>query len=451
MLNQDQARDATIALYSIRNKVIPPLGSPSSAGPFNFGPWYDWIIMVFTVISFGWQMGPWVGFTILSVTTVLAYILVGKRIGGKSLGIIMGLVTATGVGLVENAPDMLNTVIVGWSTGWVWYCLVRLTEDKKIRWAVPLGFLVGLSINFHFQSWGLMTLLLTTFLINHFDGRRKILAGVAMGGGWLTAFLPLIVFDIQRKGQWINSVIYYYTVGVKKFYVPVRWLTELRDFWPRLFGSVTTGIPEIGYVIGLIIILGLFLGWKSKKKISKTLIVTIVSLLMQVILMRFYKGVRSREYLIVFHGYIVILASYGLWKIWEKWKVVGTIILIFVLMTATVKDIDVLKEKSQARIVEEMNKAIEGKMDIYQVGQSNMISLPIFYLKYSKNLIGDNGQKIGICDESKVVCPKTGKLVTENEYYKIFDLNEVEIVKDGYERLTPELIYGWLFVNYGKK
>ena len=50
-LSQDQARDAIIALEAIKEKGLPLLGPPSSAGPFSFGPTYYFLIIFFTILS----------------------------------------------------------------------------------------------------------------------------------------------------------------------------------------------------------------------------------------------------------------------------------------------------------------------------------------------------------------------------------------------------------------
>jgi hypothetical protein len=450
VLNQDQARDATISLYGLRNNLVPEIGSPSSAGPFNFGPWYFWIIMVMTSVSRGWIMGPWVGFAILSVTSVLAYLLIGKKVGGKSGAVIFGLLAALASGQVENSPDMLNTVIVGWSSAWGIYFVVKMIEDKKIWWGILAGFFVGLSMNFHFQALGMGSLLAVAIIINNFKIMDKVKAGVAMAVGWLIAFTPLLLFDIKNNGIWIRSVIEYYTVGVKKFYVPVRWLTEIRDFWPQLFGNVLANAGWLGYII---IFLGMAIIFKKRKeldKIPKSVWVMMGSLLVQVLLMRFYRGVRSREYLIAFHGYIIFLTGWIIIEIYKRMKDWGIVILGLVLMVAGWQNWRIINNRpSQAKMIEEINNklTIEGisKIDIYNYQESNMVSLPVFYLRYVDNLISTDGQKIGFCDGSRYSCPK-GEMF-ERKNYKVYKLDKTI----GFSQLTPKIIYDMPMVNYSKK
>lgn len=448
IFNQDQARDAIIALYGWRNGLFTLIGPPSSAGPFNFGPWYHWVIMFLEKISFGWAIGPWVGFTTLSVSCVIAYYLIGRKVGGlqSGLGIIMGLIAAVAVGAVENAPDMLNSVIVGWGTAWGIYFLVMMIEDKKIFWGGLGGFLIGLSMNFHFQALGLGGVLAAAVLINNFKLGEKIKAGLVTGAGWLLSFVPLLIFDINNNWVWIKSVFEYYTEGVKKFYVPVRWLTELRDFWPQLFGNVVAGEGILGYVLLGLGLTAVFLKRKKLFKLPKSWWVIITSLIISVLGMRFYKGVRSREYLIVFHGYIIFLTAWVIWTLWEWKKWLGGIILGVILMMATLSNWRIIwNNPSQARAMlelkNELDEEIEGKVEIYHYRQSDMVSLPIFYLYYRENRIGE-GEEISFCDGNRYSCPE-GEMINKNNY-RVYEGR----IKEGWDQLTAKNIYERLMVNY---
>jgi len=446
VLNQDQGRDATIGLYAIRNNLIPEIGSPSSAGPFNFGPWYLWLIM-------GWEKllptinGPWIGFTLLSVLSVVVYANIGKMMGGRRGLIIAGLLSAVAVGQVENAPDMLNTVIVGVSSILALWATVKLVKSEKWMWAIMVGFMVGLSINFHFQSWGLMTLPLAIFLINGFKIKKRLGWGLAMATGWVMAFLPLIIYDLNNSGVWIKSVIEYYTVGVKRFYVPVRWLTEIRDFWPQLFGAVTTGINWTGYgwiMLGIVLVIILV---KRKIKIERFWWILLASLLAQVLLMRFYRGVRSREYLIVFQGYIILICSWIAAEWYKLNKLVGGLIMVIVIVLAGITNYqNILKYPSQARLILDIQKEIDekvtGKKDLYHYQESNMVSMPLFYLWYRKEEIGD-GTKIGFCDGNRYACPD-GQMFKKDNYFGYLLVDTT-----GFAPLTAKIIYQMPMVNYG--
>jgi len=431
VLNQDQARDATIALYALRNSKVPEIGSPSSAGPFNFGPWYFWLIMLSERIV-PTVVGPWIGFTVLSVISVILYYLTG--------GWITGILAAISVGLVENAPDMLNTVIVGWTSAVALWALWR----KKY---FLMGLFVGLSINSHFQSWGLLSLIVAAVVLE----KERLKTMWRSGAGLATSFLPLLWFDVRHGLVWARSVVEYYTVGVKRFYVPVRWLTEVRDFWPQLFGSVTVGIKGFGYVWLVAGVVAIFLMIKNKKKIERFWLILGLSLLIQVLLMRFYRGVRSREYLIVFHGYIVLICGWILTEFYKLNKVIGVGLVVAVTVLAGWSNIKIMRERpSQVVAVTTMKKQLDsqfpGKISVYNWQESNMVAMPLFYLWYRENKIGSAEEKIGFCDANRYVCPE-GQ-VLEMDHYRAYKLGDTT----GFEQLTDKSIYyGTLYVNYGIK
>jgi len=449
VLNQDQARDAIIGLYALRHNIWPEIGSPSSAGPFNFGPWYDWLIMFWEKVI-PTTNGPWIGFAIMSVISVVLYYFTG--------GWIAGVLAAMAVGQVENAPDMLNTVIVGFSCALAWWGTKKLIDSDDWRWGIVVGAGVGLSINFHFQSLGLLAILVAITIFNF----RKIFG---LGLGLLISFLPLIIFDIKRNGVWILSVIEYYTVGVNKFYVPVRWLTEIKDFWPQLWGNVTVGSGYFGYVwvvLGAIIIifnlkflifnqfLKLNFKFLNKKiiKFDRFFMILMVTLLIDIFLMRNYKGVRSREYMIVFQGMIILLCSWIVGEYYKLNKYLGLLILGIIVVLAGVKNWQNIKQNpSQAQAILEIKKEldtkVEGQVEFEQFKQSDMISMPLFYLYYFENRIG-NQNKLLICDGNRYVCPK-GEIINKNKYFIYINSRE------NWDKLTAENIYDRLMVNYGKK
>lgn len=444
VLNQDQARDAVIGLYAWEKGVWPQIGSPSSAGPFNFGPWYHWIIMCFEKIMPG-VMGPWIAFTLLTVISVFLYAAIGKKYYGNKGIIIFGLMAAVSVGQVENAPDMLNTVIVGFFSAIAMWAMMKLVEDEKIFWGLAMGASVGLAINSHFQAWGLMALPLMAVLVNKFPFWKRVKWALSMALGWLISFLPLLIFDIKHNWMWIKSVVEYYTVGVKKFYVPVRWLTEIRDFWPQLFGSVTVGINWFGYiwlVLGIVIVA---ITIKKRKKIDRFWWILALSLLVQVLLMRMYKGVRSREYLIAFHGYIILFCSWIMAEFYQWKKYLGIIISVVVLILAGWMDLKIIKEReSQAKEILKINEEIKGKVEIYNYKESNMVAMPIFYLRYREGQIGEE-EKIGFCDNSRYQCPEGAEKIFGR--YQMYKLDKK---MEGFEKITGENTFNSLMVNYGE-
>jgi hypothetical protein len=463
VLNQDQARDVIISIYALRNLKFPLLGPPSSAGPFSFGPLYYWLVIVGT-FSFPFQSGPWVFFTILSSLSAYLYILIGKRVGGKTMGLFLGLVSALAAAQVINSTDMLNTVLVSFAGALVFLFLAYFCHSGKKIFLFLLAFATGFAINSHFQSLGLLTLFPLVVLISRDRIGEKVKMSFAVLAGLITAFLPLIYFDFKNDGVWIKSVYYYYTEGQKKFYIPVRWLTDLRDFWPQLYGKVIINLPTAGYFLLLLGLISLFLAAKNKHRFTKFWWIVSISMAIQIFLVRYYGGTRSPEYFFAFHPYFIFFAGWTLSIIYKYQKKFGMVLLIIFLGLSFYSNFRLTQLRSQAPLVLSIKKSLDsynsGKRNFrfYTRNGDNMINLPIFYLLYREKRVSPFGLRVGTCrlllGEKVGICPDSNKIITSDGGYTIYDLSsysDEDLFQRGYEEYTPKKIYNWLYINYGKK
>ena len=394
--------------------------------------------------------GPWIGFSLLSVFSVVIYSRVGKIVAGRPGMIIIGLVSAVASAPVLISSDMLNTAIVGFSSSLVFLATAKyLKENNKFTWASTTGFFVGLSVTFHFQAVGLFAIPLLIVLVNKDPFIKRVKTALSFGLGIIVSFLPLIIFDIARNGIWIKSVYQYYTVGVKKFYVPLRWLTELRDFWPQQFGNVISGIDRLGYVWLMLGIIAIFWVWRKKKKQNLFWLIIGLSFVIQIILMRYYKGPRSKEYLVASHGYIILIVSWILINFYKINKAVGIGLTASLIIISSISNYQFIKNhSSQAKdillIKKELDAQINDNVSIYNFHDSNMITFPMFYLYYHQSRVEDSGTPLGFCDKKHFSCPENHLI--ENERYRTYLLNDKNI--SVFEKVSDKEIFEILMVNY---
>jgi hypothetical protein len=453
VLNQDQARDATIALYSIRNHTLPLVGSPSSAGAFNFGPAYDYLIAFFSIIL-PFDSGPWIGFTLLSLLTVYLFYLIGTALSTPCLGLIMSLLSAVSVELVSNSPDMLNTVIVAFGVTLTLYFVVKFLVSGSLKFAFLIGLGGGFTLQQHFQSLGLSTLLATSLLF-----RKNIKSCFLALISFFLSLAPLIYFDLTHNLVWIKSVIYYYTIDVHKFWAPTSWRIDLGTFWPHLFGQVTVGSPLFGYFLIFLILSSYFLFLISKSRFqildSRFLIPIALSFLLQILLLRYYPGTRSREYLIAFHPFVIFFTGLALFIISQKSKPLFLVLISCFLVLSTLSNLKTIQIKSQAPLIyslkSKLDSQIPGPISLYSDPNSNMLSLPIFYLLYRQNRISDTGTPILAC----INCQSNGQLIAKEslsptQTYYLYLLQSPNIQDPGSKiyPLTSRLIFSWLYINY---
>lgn len=450
VLNQDQSRDAIISLYSIRNLKIPLLGPYSSAGPYNFGGAYYTLVILITLL-FPFIAGPWIAFTVLSIICIYLFYKIGQNLVSKKLGIIMALIGAVSPSLVENSSDMLNTVAVFFAVTLNFYLLSLYLKKSKNIYLYFVGFSVGLANNFHFQSLGFGSILIAFLLINFKNIKQLCFNIILVATGFITSFLPNLIFDFLNNFSWSKSVLTYYLGGgVDKFYYPVRWLTDLRDFWPQLWGNTITGFPLFGYILISIYIIT-FIKPHKIISIKKFNLVLLLSLLTQVILMRYYKGVRSKEYLITFYAYFVFFTSFSL-NYFSKNIFIKLVSIAIITIFALLSCYKVIRNNSQAQEILSLYRQInQPKVNLYSLNGSNQVNLPIFYLYYRQNNIDTkNKHKIATCRPNEnIVCPDSKLIIANSQNYQIYDISSFtdEQLVD-YYHFTPQNIYNWLYINY---
>lgn len=449
IFNQDQARDASIALYALREHQLPLVGSPSSAGPFNFGALYHWFIILLSCF-FPYIKGPWIGYCLIYTSMVLVFYHIGKNIIDKKLGLLMALFTAVSPLLVSNSLDMLNTSAVFIAVSLNFLVLSKLINRISFKLLFWFGFTVGLANNFHFQSLGFGSILIAYLIVFYKNPTKTLQSLLSIGLGYLVSFLPNLYFDLTHSHVWLKSVYsYYFQGGTDKFYYPVRWLTDLRDFWPQLWGQIITGLPNLGYLL-------IFIFLTSFKKILKTQLlnkfnlILLISMAVQVILMRYYKGVRSSEYLVTFYAYFIVFTGSCLY-LFGRGVFQKTIIISLFFIICLYSCLLQLQKKSQAQEVLDLYSQLGP--DPYRFFTSNgpsQINYPLYYLQYRNHSnSGGNSRKIATCQSSdQYQCPDS-LVIVSSQHYQIYDLDKVDPgFYQQYFEYTPDFIYNILYINY---
>lgn len=460
-LSQDQARDAIIGIYALNNKLLPLLGPPSSAGPFNFGPLYYWLIELFSLIIPGIS-GPWIGFTLLSTFSVLVFYFFGIRLLGKRFGFILGMVAAFASSDVFNAPDMLNPMLIGLCVAVVFFALQKVVGEGNSIFSLLLGAFIGIAINFHLQSIGLITILFLTLFFNKFSINEGFKIFILSVIGFITSFIPLIYFDILHKGAWLQSVIHYATSGQNKFNISQSWSNDLIKFWPKLWGEVITNFSISGYLLLGIFLISLILVFKNKYKIPSVTKIIFLSFVLQIILVHFYKGPRMSVYLIVYHPFFIFFTAFSIWVISKYQRILGFSIFVLLILICSYSDWKIINQSTQVPLIlsikRDLTKNLTGSYRIYSFKDSFNISLPLFYLLQKEGKISESGTKLGACDyyikraenlsEYDENCPSKENILAEKQQYKILNLSEIpDSTKDLFE-VTPSNIYNWIYSNY---
>lgn len=446
-LSQDQARDAIIGIYSLKQGILPIVGPPSSLGFFSFGPFYYWLIIFFTALLPGISNAPWIGFSLFSIFEVILFYFLGNSLGGKKFGFILGIMASFSSARVFHSVDLLNPILVPFFITLSLFALTKFLQTKKTIWAFLLSLSIGLAINFHFQALGLLTILFLLFIPYFKTEANKKLVWLFLG--LLIPFLPLIFFYSQASlphGLTSSSI---FTLSS----IPKQFLKDVLFTWPNLSGETLFFIPKLGYPVTLAVTL-LFIF--TFKKLSKAMQIIFVSLVLQAILLSLYPGDRTSVYLLVFHPFVILLTGWALFTIFQKPKLAGFSLFVVFILISTYSNLSIIKGYTQRPLISEIKQTIdnqtngknENKISLYEVGNSDMVSLPLFYLYLRENRISDEGFKLGSCAYS--CSNKEVPFLVKGNYsfYNLSDANPLQTNQSGFKKITPQNVYKYLSNYY---
>lgn len=461
-LSQDQARDAIIGEFILEKGIIPLIGPPSSVGTFSFGPYYYYLIAIFNLLLPGVN-GLWIGFSLFSIGSVIIFYLIGKSLGSERLAIILGIISAFSSAAVFHSVDLLNPMLVLFFSTLTIFLFIRLVETKNNWYGLLLGLSIGFSVNFHIQSLMLLIFFIAIFLIKNINLKAKSLIFLLGIFGSFLTFIPLFIFNLQSKGQVFKNIFSYLvsspdSTGSNIFIIFVK---DLLIVWPKLVGETITFIPNLGYLILPILVISLIYFFTIKKENTQESIKLItISLIIQVILLSLHAGARLPVYLLVFHPFIIFLTGFVIWRWWEVKKQVGILFFVILIAICTYSNINIIKGLTQKPLIYEIKNQIDIKegreIDLYSIEESNMISLPLFYLYLYEKRIKEDGAKIGVCEgkftSGKIRnCPSdpTPMLIKNNFYiYDLENLSGDKIRELKFERMSAEKIYDWIYSLY---
>jgi 4-amino-4-deoxy-L-arabinose transferase-like glycosyltransferase len=471
-LSQDQARDAIIGYISLQNQTLPLVGPPSSVGNFSFGPFYYWLIVLFSLLGQGLINAPWIGFTVLSLIPVILFYFIGKDLGDSKLGLILATVAAFASAPIFHSVDMLNPIPLIWSVSFVLFCLVKLLKKPQVIYALLLGLAIGLSINFHYQAFGLLVIPLVIIALGKFSNNKKLQIFILSFLGVLITFIPLIIFNFQNEGKLLTNLLGFSASGGPTLRSIPGFFKDLGVFWPQFFGEVLVFKQNLGYLFYAVFLSTGYFIWKNKT-VNRSWLIILVILLIQAIILRIYNGVRAPVYLLTFHPFIIFLTGFSIWFLWNKKNNLGPIFLTIFLALSSYSNLEIIKGYTVKPLIYETKKIVDEKhresIDFYTKKDSGMISLPLYYLLLKENRLSENGYKqslkpetqvsgyrIGVCndkvlDTGKSFCPIDIAPFFSKENFAIYDLNTTDFNKIQeleFERLTQQEIYSWLTDYY---
>jgi len=456
----DQGRDALIGLESLQKSKAPLLGPPSSSWGFNFGPLYYYFVIFFTAIIPS-IYAPWIGFTVLSLMSVVLAYKIGEFARSREFGLLFALVTTISFGEIANSTNLLNTALVSNAVFLSFFAVAAYYKLQKNYFLILLGFAVSVAINAHLQAAPIVGLLLSPLLLHH--GKkivRKVVSLLYPLVGFTFGMLPLIGFEAQHNLAWTKSLIDYATFGQYRFYTPVRWLTDITIFWPNRFGEVLWGNSFLGIYVTVLVGLTLaFAIWK--RKIDKISILVLFIFILEIFSLRNYKGPRSSEYLIFTNFFVIYLFSFAvsLVSLFKK-QAIFTSVFFIIAISGLWSYGRVYSTSTHSKATISMFKFVKNNIgkpvNLFILSDSYENAYSLQYLLQRSNLISEAGARVALCDNGDAFskgferCPKSHRLFSTGrfvlfEYQKYF-ADEFKTFNPA--TISAEILYKRTYNNY---
>ncbi len=395
----DPTRDALVSVYGADHLQFPLTGPKSGIGPFTFGPWYYYQIIVAKLLL-PFDYAPWIYIGITSVVVIYVMYKVGEQLNGKKLGLIIGLLTALSPAELGPITGLSNPNLIPIQAALCLYIFIHIVKKQPtIMLSFIWGIVLGIGINNHYQMLGLLVLPVIGFLYKRVSIKIIIFFLIGM----FIVFIPLIIFNLKTNFSTVDGIIFYLTKEKNAYYIPNSWSIYIRDFWPGFF-SYVIGIPKnFGYfLLAYCLLVTAFLF--RNKKVSAIYGLLFIGFLLNFFALRYFSGPRENYYFIYLHPFITIFVGWILWNSLQNilLRYFALAISIGILFFVLQEDIRRLGSESlYLRLYGQANYLIDHfpnkTFQIYQCGSKEKNRFQgIAFLLNTKNKLLDGGIKIGI-------------------------------------------------------
>lgn len=402
-LGEETIRDAVIGIQGARDLQFPLTGSFSSLGPFTFGPWYAYQLIIFYLIV-PFVYSPWIYLSIISVAYIFIMYKIGKILGGENFGLILAFLVAISPAQIISATHLTshnNTNLFAALS--IWIFLILLSKNKSRWWHFLLGLIIGIGMNLHFQMGGLLILPLTLLI-----SKRKYLNFISSIAGIICSFIPMLIFEMNNHWFTTRNIFVYLLYGKNLTYVPNRWLFYLRDFWPS-FWSDALGVP-VWFGMMIMVLSLIYIIWLLyKRKLSKNFIFLIIAFLLNFILLRYYWGPRFFGYLNFLRPFVFIFTTFAIINFKYRKLYLGIILVVLIIFFSYPRILSELAPDSFSKVMYESVNSLEQKYPnkkfaLYTCAKKyssryNASTFSILFLLELKNKYSNKGIRIGLQED----------------------------------------------------
>ncbi len=450
-LGSDMARDMLVARHAVQTGQLPLVGPFSSAGPFVFSPNWYYFLMIPAFLFPGWFYAPWVIMFLISLAFVTVMFFVGKLVAGNRLGLILALLVAVSPQAVRFSLYLLIHGLVEIGAGLSVLGFVGYLKTGKFSFAFLAGLGAGWAISMHYSAINLLFFLPLMVLLGRRNFRQIIKAALLTTIGLLIPLIPMLYWDHLRSFKNLTEILYYFRVGQYRVWVSNRWLIYLGNFWPSFLGTLVGGNSFLGAFLGIVsvIITGIMM---YKRKITLVMCGVLVIFLLQLVLLRYYRGEKFDGYLGYWHPTVFLVVGWSMFQISKIRRGVFFLLMIVIIaasLVATAKAVFINNEvRNLQLLVKKLQRQYPSqKFSVYSKSlRASNCSYTLSYLIEMAGLESDTGQPVGVLlGESKewgvVPAAEIGKAEFSNDSCSLVYLGD---------KIKPELIKQNDWYNFTK-
>jgi 4-amino-4-deoxy-L-arabinose transferase-like glycosyltransferase len=327
----EQGRDLLVAKEILLLKKFTLLGPSTSLSPdIHFGPFYHYFNAFWLGIFRFNPLGPAVGFGFLSLLACLFLYKTAKNFGFRKAGLWASLLFAVSPLMVGYGQSMFNSYFLVSFTVFSLWAISKFWLKKKSPWLILAGFFSGLAIQSNFLAYGL--LFATFFLLvilkkNWLKNIFHFLSGIFFG------VLPYLAFEIRHNFFNIKGFISW--LGQSAGGDPRQnfWLSLPQAFFKSLFYPL--GNQNHFLTWGLLLLTIFFLISLRKKKKDNLFKVIWIYWLVNIFLIRIYRGELLDHYLGSIFPFVFLWFGYFFQKMISLKSKKGILFLILFIILLT--------------------------------------------------------------------------------------------------------------------
>lgn len=451
-LAADQAGFAIIARFSLLNFQLPFLGPFSSAGPFQTGGEWYWIVMAGSVFNLGNVMSPWYFMTLLSVLFVVLMIFFGRYLSGNIFGLFLGLLTAVSTSQIIQSPNLTNqTPIMLFTLLGLWSGVAYArTTDNKYIFLQALS--IGIASTIHLQGAAAVVLIASTLL---FTKTKNFRAYLLVALGIAIAWIPVLIVDVFNNFFNTRNMLQYYLFNTSPVPFEVlgrRWLTFILYFVPSSWGYIVGGNIWVAY--GVMILATVCAGVRIvKRTLTAEWYILFVTTGLMIAVLRYTRTPLFDSYLIFLHPFVLTITCFGIYAVFRFSKIMGVLVLGIVIISGLHRAY-VEIPKNTNTLLRDMSEIKHSLIQRYPNTRFTLFdydhktvakSYPVALLLYQDHRITENGHPIGFTFE----IPEIGANNWEYVYrgftgIRVIDLEgstSAQLTQDKWELVSPKSMY----------